>query len=175
MASMPRIKTEHDFLSWSDGRFVNPIVEAKMQNALFRTLSILLAMTTSAFAGSKEEAYAVVEKWSSGFNALDAEQTAAIYSPDAIVIGTYGKQLTTGTAAIMAYFKAVAASKAQVKLQEWSAFELSPDAVAIAGFYEFSVPKDGQVTTIPARYTFAVFKRDGVWKIGHHHSSPRPQ
>lgn len=146
-----------------------------MQNALFRTLTILLAMTTLALAGPKEEAYAVVEKWSSGFNAFEPEKTAATYSPDAIVIGTFGKQLTTGTAAITGYFKAVAASKAQVKLQEWSAIELSPDAVAIAGFYEFSVPKDGQVTSIPARYSFALFKREGVWKIGHHHSSPRPQ
>ena len=147
-----------------------------MQNILFRALSILsLLITTPAFAGSKEDAYTVIEKWSSGFNAFDAEQTAATYSPDAVVIATFGKQLTTGTAAITGYFKAVGASKAQVKLQEWSAIELSPDAVAIAGFYEFSVPKDGQMTTIPARYTFAVFKRDGVWKIGHHHSSSRPQ
>jgi uncharacterized protein (TIGR02246 family) len=147
-----------------------------MQKALFRALSILsLVLATPVFAGSKEEAYAVVEKWASGFNAFDAEQTAAAYSPDAIVIATYGKQLTTGTAAIMAYFKGVAAAKFQVKLQDWSAIELSPDAVAIAGFYEFSATKDGQTTTIPARYTFAIFKRDGAWKIGHHHSSPKPQ
>ena len=147
-----------------------------MQNNLFRALSIFsLVMTTPVFAGPREDAYAVVEKWSSGFNAFDAEQTAATSSPDAIAIGTFGKQLTTGTAAITGYFKAVAATKAQVKLQEWSAIELSPDAVAVAGFYEFSIPKDGQMATIPARYTFVVLKRDGVWKIGHHHSSPRPQ
>ncbi len=143
---------------------------------MFQAIGILaLLMTTPVFAGPKEDAYAIVEKWSSGFNAFDPERTAATYSPDAIVIGTFGKQLTTGNAAIAGYFKAVAASKAQVKLQEWSAIELSPDAVAIAGFYEFSVPKDGQMTSIPARYTFVVFKREGVWKIGHHHSSPRPQ
>lgn len=147
-----------------------------MHDALFRALSIFtVMMATPVFAGPKEDAYGAVEKWASGFNTFDAEQTAATYSPDAIVIGTFGKQLTTGTAAITGYFKAVAASKAQVKLQEWTAIELSPDAVAIAGFYEFSVPKDGQMTSIPARYTFAVFKRDGAWKIGHHHSSPRPQ
>lgn len=147
-----------------------------MHKPSFRAFGILaLLMTTPVFAGPKEDAYAVVEKWSSGFNALDAEQTAATYSTDAIVIGTFGKQLTTGTVAITGYFKAVAASKAQVTLQEWSAIELSPDAVAIAGFYEFSIPKDGQITSIPARYTFAVFKREGVWKIGHHHSSPRPK
>jgi uncharacterized protein (TIGR02246 family) len=147
-----------------------------MHNIWFRALSIFsLLITTPTFAGPKEEAYAVVEKWAAGFNALDAEQTVSTYSTDAIVIGTFGKQLTTGTAAIGAYFKAVAATKAQVKLQDWSAIELSPDAIALAGFYEFSVPRDGQITSIPARYTFAVFKRDGVWKIGHHHSSPRPQ
>ena len=147
-----------------------------MQNILSRSLSILfLLLTTPAFAGPREEAYAVVEKWSAGINAFDADQTAATYSSDAIVISTAGKQLTTGTEAIVAYFKAVAALKAQVNLQNWSAIELSSDAVAIAGFYEFSLPKDGQMTSIPARYTFAVFKRDGFWKIGHHHSSPRPQ
>jgi len=159
-------------------QFVFPakLQEAKMKNAFFLALSILsVEMMTPAFAGPKEDAYAVVEKWSSGFNSFDAEQTAATYSPDAVVIATFGKQLTTGTTAIAAYFKGVAAAKFQVKLQAWSAIELSPDAVAIAGFYEFSAPKDGQVTTIPARYTFAVFKRDGVWKIGHHHSSTKPQ
>lgn len=147
-----------------------------MKNTLFRALSILsLVITAPAFAGPKEEASAVIEKWAAGFNSFDAEQTASTYSPDAIVIATFGKQLTTGSAAIAAYFKAVGATKAQVKLQDSSAIELSPDAVVIAGFYEFSIPKDGQMTSLPARYSFAVFKRDGVWKIGHHHSSPRPQ
>lgn len=147
-----------------------------MHNPVFLAISIFaLFMTTPVFAGPKEDAYAVIEKWSSGVNAFDAEQTAATYAPDAIVIGTFGKQLTTGTASITGYFKAVAAGKFQVKLQDWSAIELSPDAVAIAGFYEFSAAKDGQTTSIPARYTFAIFKREGVWKIGHHHSSQRPQ
>ncbi|MDN4986864.1 SgcJ/EcaC family oxidoreductase [Bradyrhizobium arachidis] len=146
-----------------------------MRDIAFRVMSgLALLVATPVLAGPKEDAYAIVEKWSSDFNALDAEQTASNYAPDAIVIGTFGKQLTTGASAITGYFKAVAASKAQVKLQDWSAIELSPDAVAIAGFYEFSVPKDGQTTSIPARYTFALFKREGVWKIGHHHSSPRP-
>jgi hypothetical protein len=50
--------------------------ELKMQSTLFRALSILsLLMTTPAFAGPKEEAYAVIEKWAAGFNAFDAEQT----------------------------------------------------------------------------------------------------
>ena len=65
-----------------------------MHNPIFRAISILaLLMTTPVFAGPKEDAYSIVEKWSSGFNAFDAEQTAATYSPDAIVIGTFGKQL----------------------------------------------------------------------------------
>ena len=52
---------------------------------------------------------------------------------------------------------------------------LSDDAVAIAGFYETTRLQDGKLIPSPARFTFVILKRDGVWRIAHHHSSPQPK
>jgi hypothetical protein len=56
-----------------------------------------------------------------------------------------------------------------------SAIVLAGDAVAFTGFYEFSRTRDGEQVVIPARFTFIVVRRDGDWKIVHHHSSARPK
>jgi hypothetical protein len=34
---------------------------------------------------------------------------------------------------------------------------------------------DGQPVSAPSRFTMLVTKRDGEWRIAHHHSSPRVQ
>jgi hypothetical protein len=46
------------------------------------------------------------------------------------------------------------------------------DAVVVAGFYEFTIMRDGQAVALPARFTMLVTRRDGEWRIAHHHSSP---
>ena len=77
---------------------------------------------------------------------------------------------------LRAYFRAAAAAKLQVKLGDHSAVALAEDAVAIAGFYDFSRPTaDGQPVVVPARFSFVMVKKDGIWKIAHHHSSVRPK
>ena len=42
--------------------------------------------------------------------------------------------------------------------------------------YTFSYEKDGQMQTLPARYSFTLVERDVSWLIVDHHSSalPRP-
>jgi hypothetical protein len=52
---------------------------------------------------------------------------------------------------------------------------LSDGAVVVAGFYEFSRLQDGKPVATPARFTMLIVKRDGVWRIAHHHSSPHVQ
>lgn len=49
---------------------------------------------------------------------------------------------------------------------------LGDDAVAVAGFYNFS-RKEQNFEPRPSRFTFVVVKRNGNWMIVHHHSSPR--
>jgi hypothetical protein len=69
-----------------------------------------------------------------------------------------------------------AVAKLQVKLGDHSGVTLADDAVAIAGFYDFSRPAaDGHPVVVPGRFSFVMVKKDGIWKIAHHHSSVRPK
>ena len=50
------------------------------------------------------------------------------------------------------------------------------DDVALnSGYYTFTYEKDGEEQVLPARYSFALVKRDGDWLIADHHSSAMPQ
>jgi uncharacterized protein (TIGR02246 family) len=140
-------------------------------------LIALLTLSTgpSVQAGSKEDAFAAVEQWVAAFNAHDVEKVVATFAPDALVLGTLSPTLATTPDDLRKYFGASAAAKSEVRLGESSAIVLSDNAVEFIGFYEFSRPKDGQTVTTPARFTILATKRDGVWKIGHLHSSARPK
>jgi hypothetical protein len=49
------------------------------------------------------------------------------------------------------------------------------NAVVVAGFYEFTRIQDGKPVPAPSRFTMLIVKRDGEWRIAHHHSSPHVQ
>jgi uncharacterized protein (TIGR02246 family) len=117
-----------------------------------------------------------VERWSEAFNAGDVEQIVRMYTNDALVLGTLSPGMTSRPDDRRAYFKAAADAKLQVKLGDHSAIAVADDAVAIAGFYDFSRPAaDGQPVVIAARFSFVMVKKDGIWKIALHHSSVRPK
>jgi Domain of unknown function (DUF4440) len=56
----------------------------------------------------------------------------------------------------------------RVKLGDHSGVTLADDAVAIAGFYDFSRPAaDGHPVVVPGRFSFVMVKKDGIWKIAY--------
>jgi uncharacterized protein (TIGR02246 family) len=130
-----------------------------------------------ALAGPKDDAYHAVETWAAAFNAHDLEKIVATYAPNALVLGTLSPGLASTADELRAYFKRSVAAKSEVKLGENAAVVISPEAVAFAGFYEFSRPgKDGAPPNVnAARYSLVLVKQGGAWKIVHHHSSPRPK
>jgi len=128
-----------------------------------------------ALADEREDAYASIERWSEAFNSGDVEQIVRMYTNDALVLGTLSPGMTTKSDDLRAYFKAAAAAKLQVRLGDHSAVALGEDAVVIAGFYDFSAPAGGHPVVVPARFSFVMVKKDGIWKIAHHHSSVRPK
>jgi hypothetical protein len=90
-----------------------------------------------------------VERWSEAFNSGDVEQIVRMYTNDALVLGTLSPGMTSKPDDLRAYFKASAAAKLQVKLGDHSTVALAEDAVAIAGFYDFSRPAaDGQPAVV---------------------------
>jgi hypothetical protein len=48
------------------------------------------------------------------------------------------------------------------------------DAAVNTGYYTFSYSKDGEVKTLPARYSFTYIKSVERWLIVDHHSSAMP-
>ena len=59
------------------------------------SVMIFVASVSLAHAGPKEDAYQVVEKWGKAFADADVDGIANLYAPDALMIGTFGKQVLT--------------------------------------------------------------------------------
>jgi hypothetical protein len=83
--------------------------------------------------------------------------------------------MSEGTEAIVKYFTPSKGSGNKNKLGERRTFVLDDNAVVVAGFYEFTRMQEGKAVPAPARFTMLVTKRDGEWRIAHHHSSPHVQ
>ena len=128
-----------------------------------------------AIAGPAEDANAVVERWSVAFNSNDPEAIAKIYTSDALLLGTVSPIMSEGTDAIVKYFTPTKGTGNKNKLGDRRTIVLGDNAVVVTGFYEFTRMQEGKPVPGPARFTMLVVKRDGEWRIAHHHSSPHVQ
>ena len=140
---------------------------------LFLALLVLLPLT--AFAGPAEDANTVVDRWSAAYNSNDPEEVAKNYWPDAILLGTVSPVMSEGTDAIRKYFSVLKGSGYKNTVGERRTIVLGDSAVVVTGFYEFVGMQDGKPVARPSRFTMLIVKRDGVWHIAHHHSSPHVQ
>ncbi|MBN8939406.1 MAG: nuclear transport factor 2 family protein [Rhizobiales bacterium] len=128
----------------------------------------------SAEAGPKEEASAALQQWEAAFNSSDINAVAPIYLSDATVHGLVSSTLIVGEAALRAYLRAPLMARAQVRLGDATAQQLSDETVVLTGYDEYSATlPDGRSIAIPGRYSFVMVRRDGQWKIAHQHSSSR--
>src|SRR3954454_1382978 len=64
----------------------------------------LLASVSTSQAGPKEDAYKVIEQWGKAFGDADVDGIAKLYAPDALMIGTAGKEVLTKPDQIRKYF-----------------------------------------------------------------------
>jgi uncharacterized protein (TIGR02246 family) len=139
---------------------------------------ILLAMTltasvSSAYAGPKEDAYQVVEKWGKAFTASDVDAIVRLYAPDALMIGTLGKVVLEE---IRKYFEiALNTNKPRsASLNGAEALVVDDSTVIISPLDTVTGVKDGQPVIGLGRVTFVVAKRGSDWLIVHLHRSPLP-
>ncbi len=137
--------------------------------------ALMLILSSAAFAGPAEDANAAVDRWSAAYSSNDVAATVKMYWPDAIVLGTNSPIISEGSNAIEAYFTSLklAGSGNKNAIQERRTIPVDDNAVLVTGFYEFTRMVDGKPTPGPSRFTMLVTKRDGEWRIAHHHSSPR--
>jgi uncharacterized protein (TIGR02246 family) len=108
--------------------------------------------------------------WAERFNTKDPARIVPLYADDALLFGTSQAALYCGKDQIRSYFTGAAT----VKLGEHTEVPLGDDTVLSVGMYVFTQIRDGQRVATPARFTFVLKRRDGLWQILHHHSSAQP-
>ncbi len=128
-----------------------------------------------ALAGPAEDADAALARWSASYSANDPDAITANYWPDAILLGTVSPVMSIGSNAIRTYFSAVKDTGNTSTIGEHHTIVLDDNAVVVTGFYIFNRMNNGNVTPAPSRFTMLWTRRDGTWRIAHHHSSPLVQ
>jgi uncharacterized protein (TIGR02246 family) len=147
--------------------------EAEMaQLARFVFIVMMLTFPALAVAGPAEDANAAVERWSAAYNLNDPEAISKTYTTDALLLGTVSPVMSEGTEAIVKYFTSSKGSGNKNALGDRRTIVLGEEAVIVAGFYDFILMRDGKAEPFPARFSMLVTKRNGEWRIAHHHSSP---
>jgi uncharacterized protein (TIGR02246 family) len=138
-------------------------------------LAMVCCLPMVAFAGPAEEANALVDRWSAAYSGNDPDTIAKLYTSDALLLGTVSPVMSEGTQAIIKYFTPSKGSGNKNTIGEHRTIVVDDNAVVVAGFYEFTRMQDGKPVPAPSRFTILVVKRDGEWRIAHHHSSPHVQ
>ena len=137
----------------------------------------VIAVTVSpAVAGPEEDAMQVVQKWAAAFNASDVDAIVALYSPDAVFLGTGSRTVVLDAKGIRDYFeRALLTDRPRgARLLSHAARVLDDGAVVVTGLDETTATRDGKTISSPGRVTFIVAKRGAEWKIVHFHRSGVP-
>jgi uncharacterized protein (TIGR02246 family) len=114
-------------------------------------------------------------QWAETFGQNDADKVVALYAADAVFWGTLSPTLRSDRAAIRDYFATVFKQFSHLKVIFGQQLIRVYGTIAVnSGYYTFSFEKDGQPTTLPARYSFTFVKDGEKWMIVDHHSSAMP-
>jgi uncharacterized protein (TIGR02246 family) len=144
---------------------------------LLSAICLLASLSSAAIAGPKEEALAVMEKWTEAFAASDVDAIVNLNAPDALFMGTGSKTVVTDPAAIRKYFEDALLTRRPraAPISSSEVMVLSDIAVVIAGLNTSTGVLDGQTFSNPGRVTFVIAKRGSEWKIVHFHRSAMPK
>ena len=129
-------------------------------------------LASSATAGPKEDVSATTGKWIDAFAENNTDKVVALYAKDAVLWGTSSPTVRSDPTAIRSYFENAFKSLPGVKISLGDQLVRVYGNTAINNTVTF--PKDGNITTVPARYSFTYVKDGDSWLIADHHSSLVP-
>jgi len=120
---------------------------------------------------------AVLDRWTRAFAASDVDAIVALYSADALFMGTGSKEVVTEPAAVRRYFEDAILTRRPraAPISSSEVMVLSDDAVVIAGLNDSMGVADGKPFSNPGRVTFVIGRRGSEWKIVHFHRSAMPR
>ena len=141
--------------------------------ALLSVVALLGLLLSAANAGPKEDALAVLEKWTKAFAASDVDGIVKLYAPDALFVGTASKAVVVKPEGIRSYFENALLNNRPrgATLNNYEAMVVSDAAVVITGLDTVTGVRDGQPFSANGRVTFVVAKRGPDWQIVHFHRS----
>ena len=137
---------------------------------------LLFAICSTAFAGPKEEALSVLDKWAKAFTESDVDGIVNLYAPDALFLGTGSKTVVVKSEDIRKYFEqALLYNRPRgATLGDRSIMVLADTTVVVTGLDTVTGMRDGKPFSANGRVTFVVAKRGSDWKIVHFHRSAMP-
>ena len=137
---------------------------------------LIASICSSAMAGPREDALAVLAKWTQAFAASDVDGIVKLYAPDALFLGTGSKSVADKPAEIRKYFEQTfrAISSRSAKLGEHAAMVLSDSTVVVTGVDTVAGVRDGKPFSAGGRVTFVLEKQGADWQIVHFHRSAMP-
>ena len=115
--------------------------------------------------------------WTEAVNSCSADAIAALYTPDAVLLGTFDPKVSTRPEQRLTYFTNFKArKKLQATINECHIEVLDDNAAMANGLYTFRfVDDNGTPKTVFARFTFVYARQpEGDWLIKAHHSSVVP-
>ena len=134
---------------------------------------VCLAFPSSAFAGPKEDAQAVFDKFLAALTAANPDEVIGLFTPDALFWGTRMRNLSTTPDGIRRYFGGLSNRKPNERkysaLGQSSALVLSDNTVLVSGMWQ------NERTGNALRISIAVVKRGDRWLIAQFHNSRRPE
>ena len=120
-------------------------------------------------SAADETVSSLIEKWSAGFNRLDADALSSLYSGNAFFFGSKS-QLYRGNAGVAAYFNALPRwSSPTVQFTERVTAQVNSDLINFAATASFVV--DETTAPLSVKITWVIAREDGGWKIVSHHVS----
>lgn len=136
---------------------------------------VLFGIAGTAWAGDKEDVAAATAKWAEVFVLDDPDPILSLYDTEGILWGTLSPTRRDTPDALRDYFvKAFKALPGHKVTFGDQLIRVYGNTAINTGYYTFSFVKDGNPTSLPARYSFVYVKRNGDWKIVDHHSSKSP-
>jgi uncharacterized protein (TIGR02246 family) len=142
---------------------------------LFAFAGSLLVTASVAWAGPKEDVAAATTKWAQTLARNNPDEVVLLYATDGVLWGTLSPTVRADRAALRDYF--VTAFKVLPGLKVTFGDQLIRvygGTAVNTGYYTFSYVKDGEIKTLPARYSLTFVKDGENWMIVDHHSSVRP-
>ena len=136
----------------------------------------MILLASSAFAGPKEDAFEVIERWAKAFTEADVDTIVSLYASDAVFMGTGSKTIVTQPEDIKKYFQAALLGNRRfvATFVDSRVTPVSETAFVATVLDKLAVTADGKTQDVFGRVTFVVAKRESGWKIVSFHRSAMP-